>query len=534
MAHTRKHTAGRKPAKRTTTRRQHRVKRTMKGGSMSNAVVYAKQFGNQIRSAASGAREAASRLRTEWSNASGDVENYANRLKRAADQRRIKEAVANMQAQAQYSIAHPKSGAEKGYLSHTGPLKRQELRTAMQQVSTTAPRTGFRGFINRTKKAFGDIKQTISNKMSGVNKFMSLFNNPTSIQLDGVNYNLYAFKADNDRLQECTGYKGMIKKLNNNIKLEENSGLIKGMIKKYIEFNPDIGNLINKLIKSNKLDIITPYPESNDTTFYFVYMNKMLNMENNPQTGSIRIIMYATYDSSQVHNQQQTQVSMQSQQPPVSPSINPNINSILKIGQDLFVVKNNEKIDIIFKAIKYENNAGVIHNILTTSTDMDVCSWEEIQSVLSASRPSDNDISKTIQFIINSNHNRKLLILYKNAEGVIMYMLPPTQGGSSNNKPFGDRPNNIPETVKYVVYAYKPKNTSNTTQGVGTYINVAEVLPPASNAGYMNPDNLGVRPQNPEYMNVSSIRPNTHEEFTEVKPVTNMSQTGQIASTRVG
>ena len=62
---------------------------------------------------------------------------------------------------------------------------------------------------------------------------------------------------------------------------------------------------------------------------------------------------------------------------------------------------------------------------------------------------------------------------------------------------------------------------------------VGEVLP-ASNAGYMNPGNLDVKPQNSEYMHISSIRPNQPEVLTEIKPETIESHTGGIASTRVG
>lgn len=380
-------------------------------------------------------------------------------------------------------------------------LIKRRLAPHIQQPNAPKPF----GFMNKTKKFFGGIKQRISNKMSGVTKFESLFNGPKQITLDKVSYTINYFKADSDKLIECTGYKTMQSHIANNIKLTDSTTL------NSLLNDPQIGNsaqIIQKLRKKQKLGLI------------YMYNNKQYlgtqEINESTLTSPNRIFMYATYDSN-IPVVRPNNIPMPGSNPqkvasnPVQVKVTQNNNKGL--GDEkaiLFTVKDSTGKDIHFK---YRNitQSSKINDIVvdinkSLSDSNRLCSWDDILYVITNSNHEQkiNDIIKKISSLQN---NKKLSYIY-NDNGVIKYTKE-TDTGISNNQTIIDS-TKLPDTVKYVVYAYKAsEGIYNTPLGKSSnkppeYLSIGNqdpttghyeeprVLNP-SNGDYMTVENAGLR-----------------------------------------
>ena len=206
---------------------------------------------------------------------------------RLNEQRRISTSVARQQQLATQQQQQQEQARYAGVgNANTGITSTGQGFQVSKPVSTSTSKPGF---MNRTKKFLGGIKQKLSNKMSGVNKVEAFFSaGPKQIILNETLYTLYGFKADKDKLVECTGYKAM--NLSTNIKLADTDTL-NNLLNKL----GSIGPLIWKLRDNEKLGLIQNY---NNTPYF-----RGSEITDNLLTGPIRIVMYATYDISQATSQ---------------------------------------------------------------------------------------------------------------------------------------------------------------------------------------------------------------------------------------
>ena len=164
------------------------------------------------------------------------------------------------------------------------------LKSKQQHQSTSAIKQ--LGLMSRTKKFFGGLKQKLSNKMSGVSKFESLFNSPKQIKLKEVSYTIYYFKADKDKLINCKGYEEMQEKIN-----PTTTTTLAGI---------DTLNQFYTLLNDKENQIITKLQENKKLGLIYMHNNKSYlgTQEINDSTPTYpkRIFMYATYSSSQQQN----------------------------------------------------------------------------------------------------------------------------------------------------------------------------------------------------------------------------------------
>ncbi len=348
------------------------------------------------------------------------------------------------------------------------------------------------GLMSRTKKFFGGLKQKLSNKMSGVSKFI-LENREGKVNGQS---NLHYFVLDeNDTLYN----KIYVLPNKDNISSDELS-------------NVNIP-LYNKLKGKGLLAQIVK------TGDIYKFDNIIIDQKTTP--GKVRIFTY--YISKALHSPSQ---------PPTATVHVPVIvkqNNNKGLGDEnaiLFTAKDSHGKDINFKYRKVgqSNINDIVKNIKLSLSDSErLCSWDDIRDVIANSN-HEQKIKAIITKITYLQHTKELVYIY-NDNGVIKYTNEDDTDmrqsfsnkstlGKSNNQPVIES-TILPTTVKYVVYAYKA--------GEGIY-NTPLRNNKYEEAGYMTLGEMraGRQPNKQEEANYLQVepsgKPTSRQTNTKVNP----------------